>query len=677
MVGRWTRIGIIWWLVALLVVACGDESRPTPDYSGVLTPPNGPGATVTPPFQANTNITPLPTDTPTTPGQPTATTSPVPATPIIKPTPAVPTEGSLTSDDLGTGAWSDTEVLWSPTGDVFLLHVLREGADSDFYYIVRPPDSIQGSFKLSRAVYGSMSWSSDGRYLLYIEKDADSQAGAVKVIDLQRDASHDRKLIAGPCTGAAWLSASKVVATCGLAVYNLTADSQNDTPEILFKLENNRFPGTQVDLSLLFQALPSPNGQTLAIFGVRRQKSATPVGDIAFYNLASKKLDILERNNRPVTMVDWTPDSKYLILRNLTGDASSAYTFDYYLADPSSLKITQNLTKSNDKCDPVLGAKPECQGQQPPTVQSNRVLFAPDGQRYFFSGLRLVARPNAPLASAERLSSGKLGAKSEQLVETAPGERISGLTWLPGGHYFYSIGFGSAAPKAILDGKSVEVKGGKVVVGPKTTPAPTKAGVGSLNGFGLPDQAVTTPPVPATTQPPAIPTSTQAAPLPTAPVSSPSPATPQAPPPANTTSATTQAASPSPTLLIVNSVAPSVSASAPVSPSTTETALPSPVASPPTITTTPVPRGTSLLGFDTATAQAGKTAPPPIPVIPPTPAPVTAKTTDISPTASQYPKPAAYSLSPTGNWLVVIERVAGSDKGVQFQVRLVPFSLKP
>ncbi len=614
---RWRLgVGLVGcWLLVGLLAACGQDQRPTPDYSNVLTPADGSFVTVTAPFQAATNITPEITDTPLAPGQPTPTASSVPNTPIIKPTPTTPAEGTLTSDDLGTGVWSDTEALWAPGGDIFVLHVLREGVEGDFYYLIRPPDSIQGSFRLSRAAFGTMSWSADGRYLLYIERDGDATAGAVKLIDMQRDPSHDRKLIAGPCTGASWLPGPtpKVVATCGLAIYQLNAEATTEAPDVIFKLDNNRFPGSTVDLSLLFQALPSPDGQTLAIYGVRRQKGPIPLGDIGFYNITSKKLDILERNNRPVTMVNWTPDSKYLILRNLTGDWAIPYTFDYYLADPNSLKITQNLTKSNDKCDPVLGTKPDCQGQAPSSIQSNRVLFAPDGEHYFFSGQRWVARPNAALTTAERLSSTKIGGKVEQLTETPPGEKIVGLTWLPNGHYFYSVGFGNGQARAVLDGKSLEIKGGQIKVGPKATPLPTKSGA-AMNGFSVPEQA--TPP---------------------------------------------------PTLIIVSP------------PTTVPQVLPT--AGPPsTATLTAAPRGTSLLGFETVTAQAGNkafTPPPEVPVPQATPVPVPTRIAEPSPTPSiQYPRPAAYYISPTGNWILAIERVAATDKVVQFQVRLIPFSLK-
>ena len=645
-----------WLMLAGILAACGQDSRPTPDYSNVMSAPAGPDATVTPPFLAATNITPEATDTPVPPGQPTPTETLVPNTPIVKPTPDVPSSAVLTSDDLGTGTWSDTEVLWAATGDIFVLHVMREGDDSDFYYLVRPPDSIQSSFRWPRAVYGTLSWSPDGRYLLYIDKSTDASGGAVKLIDLQRDPTQERKLIAGPCTGAAWLPDDQIVATCGLAIYQISAEPTTDPPTVLFKLENNQFSGTDIDLSLLFQALPSPDGKTLAIFGVRKQSGPIPLGDIAFYNLDSKRLSILDRNNRPVTMVNWTPDGKYLVLRNLTGDWAVPYTFDYYLADPAKQKIIQNLTKSNDKCDPVLGAKPDCQGQSPSSIQSNDVIFSPDGLRYFFTGQRWVARPNAALTTAERLSSTKLGSttKPDQLIETAPGEKLVGLTWLPNGHYFYSVGFGTGTAKAVLDGKTLDIKGSQVTISTtKGSPTPTKKPASALTGFSLDEQDTAVPVTsPAATGPTAAPT------------------------------------------LIISTPAPPTNTAGPTPVPPTDT----PSGPPPTPTLTPVPRGTSLLGFDTVTAQAANQAftPPPIqdpglvtpqptvalPQPSPTSAPLVVKSspsTTTSPSAgagSQYPRAAGYYISPTGNWIVAIERIADSDQIVQFQVRLIPFTLK-
>ncbi|HEX2915766.1 MAG TPA: WD40 repeat domain-containing protein [Chloroflexia bacterium] len=617
-------------LTLSLLTACGQELRATPGYTPIASNIDSLPATVTPPFQAATNITPEPTQADNTaPAEvPSPTSTTIPFTPVIKPTPSTPTEGALTSDDLGIGSWSDTEVSWSPDGEIFLLHILQEGSDGDFYYLVRPPDSVQSSFKLPRSVFGTLSWSPNGRYLSYIERESDGNPGPVQVIDTAKAVTQSRRIFAGPCTAANWLPAGKLLATCGLAVYQFDLDGQGDSitnpaPETVFKLDNNRFPGSDVDLSLLFNALPSPDGTNLAMYGLRKQKGAIPLGEIAFYNISTKKLTILDRNNRPVTMVDWTPDSKYLILRNLTGDWAVPYTFDFYLADPGTLKITQNLTKSNPRCDPVLGASVDCQGKNPSTMQSSRILFSPDGSRYFYVALRYVSRPNAPIATAERLYSGKIGGKIEQVVETTPGERLLGLTWLPNGHYFYSIGQGTGAAKATIDGKNLDV-GSK---GAKVAPETTKAGLGSNSGFGFPLQ-----------QQPASPS-----PAPTTIV--PVPATTAPPPPAATSAAPDSPA-----------------------PATTAPETPAPPA-PPTVTPTSGPRGTSLLGFDTATAQARTVAP-----APPTRAPVRLEPT---PTPSpKYPLSVSYFMAPSGNWILAVDRVAAADKAVQFRVRLLPYTLK-
>lgn len=641
---------LIMLLLATLLAACGDEARPTPDYSSILTPQDGPKPTVTPPFQSATNITPEPTSTPQiplAPPNPAASPTPVPPTPLIKPTPTTPTEELLTADDLGISVWSDSEVVWSPGGNIFLLHILRESSDGDFYFLVRPPASVQTSFRLPRSVFGSMNWSPDGRYLSYIEKEGDSQAGPVMLVDTQREGFRSRKVFTGPCTGANWLAPGKLVASCGLAVYQLDdeleAGAKTDAPDIVFKLENNRFPGLNVELSLILSVLPSPDGSNLALFGLRRQTSSPPIGEIAFYNMESKKLQILDRNNRALTMLEWTPDSKYLVLRNLAAEWAIPNTYDFYLADPARLKITQNLTKSNERCDPVLGAKPECQGSAPSTIQSNRVVFAPDGERYFFTGVRYVSRPNAPITKAERLLSAKVtGGKTEQLIETAPGESIVGLTWLPNGHYFYSVGLGSGAAKAVLDGKTLELGPRRPPAPPtsRISPGPTRAG--AVSGFGL---AVT----------PVLEVQTTTA------------------PPPNTTALAPNTRTATSTAPVSNTTAAARTTSVPTTVAPADSKAPDPN---PTATLTAAPRGTSLLGFDTATAQARTQ---PTTVVPPPPAPINTRRATAEPSATPTPpaiRPVAYFISPTGNWLLAVERIAASDKQVQFQVRLVPFVLK-
>jgi WD40 repeat protein len=587
--------------------------------------------------------------TPVMPPTPTAPPDQVPTvdnTPIIKPTPATPTDGKLTSDDLGLGTWSDSDVNWAPTGDVFLLHILREKADGDFYYMVRPPDSILGSFRLSRDLATSMVWSPDGRFLAYIDKDPATSAGPVMLIDSQHDTTQNKKIFAGPCTNVTWQAPGKMVAACGLAVYALSTEPSGPAPDALYRLDNGRFPGSPVDLGLIYTEIPSPVGNSLAIFALRRQKGPIPIGEVGFYNLNTRKMGLLDRKDRPITVVDWTPDSRYLVLRNLVGgDWSASYTFDFYLADPQNLTISRNLTRSNDKCDPVLGNNPECQGSAAPPVQSQRVLFAPDGDRYFVSALRYGVTTGVPLSSAERLSSGTLsGGKLDQLVETKASERVMGLTWLPNGHYFYSVGLGDKAASAFLDGKPLDVpaRGLPLPATGQATPgaSPTKTGRGSLNGLSLPGQAFTPLPPPPATNPPAPPPTTAPAAATTAPAST------------KVAEATTLPAA----------------TTVPI------TTLPPP---PPTPTPTQLPGGTPLLGFDTATALARNTPTPyPTPIIYPTPViipPTPAPTATPQPVV---PRPVAYYISPSGNWLLAVDRIATPDKTVQFQVRLLPFTVK-
>jgi WD40 repeat protein len=655
------------WLAVLilllsLLAACGEEQRSTPDYSSILTPHQNPNLTptVTAPFQAASINTPKKSETdqaglsptvtdPASP-EPVATVSGTPDqatvmnTPVIKPTPATPTDGLLTSDDLGISTWSDSDISWAPTGDVFMLHILRENAGGDFYYMVRPPDSIIGSFRLSREIASSMVWSPDGRFLAYIEKDPATSAGPVILIDSQRDTTRNKKIFAGPCTNVTWQAPGKMVTACGLAVYLLSTEQDGSQPETLFRLDNGKFPNSSIELGLIYTAIPSPDGNSLAIFALRRQKGPIPIGEVGFYNLNTKKIGILDRKDRPITVVDWTPDSRYLVLRNLVGgDWLAAYTFDFYLADPQSLKVSHNLTRSNDKCDPVLGAKPECQGTAASPVQSQRVLFAPDGDRYFFSGLRYGVTAGAPLSSAERLTNANLsGGKLEQLLETKAGERVMGLTWLPNGHYFYSVGLGDTPAKAFLDGKPLEVPSRGLPLQPKssTGAVATRSGTGSLSGLSVIGQGLT--PLPATSAAPPPATAPRNTTVPAAVTTAQAPADATAPPP--------------------NTPAPPV------------TAAPPPPATP---TPTKLPEGTALLGFDTATARARNTPTPyPTPIIYPTPViipPTPAPTATPQPVV---PRPVAYYISPSGNWLLAVDRIATPDKTVQFQVRLLPFTLK-
>jgi hypothetical protein len=259
-------------------------------------------------------------------------------------------------------------------------------------------------------------------------------------------------------------------------------------PESIFKLdEQNRFPGSPLSLSLIVRALPSPDGKTLALFGLQTSATAKiPIGEVGFLDLATKRFNVLDRNDRPVAPVEWTPDSKYLILRNLTVDWTVGYTYDFYLAETGNYKITTNLTKSNSKCDPVLSKSASCQGQQASTYQTSRILFAPDGNRYFVTGLRYVPRPSIGLQTAERLLTGTvIDGKLSQVIEHSPGGKIVGLTWLPNGRYFYSWVADEGGSKAYLDGKAYTVT--TTTQSRPTTPTTRAAGddSGSVRGFSF------------------------------------------------------------------------------------------------------------------------------------------------------------------------------------------------
>lgn len=651
---------VILLLISLVLAACGDSPKPTPDYSSALTPIAS-RPTVTPPYLPATNITPEPTGvasaapvalapTPTS-AAPTA----VPPTPLLIPTPSSPTEGVLTADSLGITGWTDTEINWSPTGDQFVLHTLRGEDQFDFYFLVRPPASPTASFKLSRTVYGSIVWSPDGRYISYIDQDAEGNPGPVRVIDTVNGLTQPRELFKGPCTNAAWLSASKVVAACGQAVYVLNPEVEsNPSPDVLYKLDGGRFPGSTMDLNLIVRALPSPDGAMVAMYGLAKQKSSLPLGEIAFLTVASNKLTILERNNRAVAMLDWTPDSKYLVLRNLTGDWAVPYTFDFYLADPARQRILQNLTRSNDKCDPVLGAKPECQGLQPSPYQATRLIFGPDSNRFLTTGVRYLAQPNVALETVERLSQGALsGGKQDKPLELASGERVVGLTWLPNGHYFYSRSPLKGPAQAVLDGQVVTlnspalnalVKSGTPQANKttSTSPRPTVTGTRiasadqGFNANNTDDTEI------ANNNTAVTPGSLGTPPgSPSIPALSPTP----------TGNAAAPAGTPAPTQPIVFPTVPTQSVSFPGAGSTI------------------TPAGTQIINIYTATPEPRS----PTPASRPSPTPKASVTP--RPDTVQL-RPIGFYASPPGNWVISLERIASNDKSVQFQIRLIPFSLK-
>ncbi len=637
-----------WLLVVLmlagLLVACGDAPTPTADYSGALTV-YASRPTVTPPYQPVSNVSPAASSSSVAATVPVAQVFPTVTvaqpTPIFIPTPGTPTEAVITSDDLGISGWTETEINWSPKGDQFILHVMRGEDQADFYFLMRPPNSPVASFKLSRTTFGAINWSRDGKYLSYIDQDLDGNPGPVKLIDTVNAPTIVRELSKGPCTNVAWLNPTKLVAACGTIIYGLSIEG-DAKPDVIYKLDGTRFPGSNLDLSVVARALPSPNGAYLAMFGLARQKSSVPLGEIAFLDLNNSKVSILDRNNRAIAMVDWTPDSKYLVLRNLTGDWAVPYTFDFYLADPAKQKIVQNVTKTNEKCDPVLGAKADCQGLQPSPYQALRLSVAPDGSRYFFTGVNYVAQPGAALETVELVTGGTINGKQEKPVKMVLNDKIVGFSWLPNNHYFYSVSPLRGAAKAFLDGKPLALKSNAlntlITSGTPVPRASAKSGptvtrgaaILSSNISGL-EQTTGTPSTFLT------------------PSTSPNRVIGDPPAPATATPPVSGSPNPSP------SPSPAPTATAPI-------IFPS-------ITTGVVPNGTQIIQVYTATPE--KATATPRPVNPATPR----STPTVTPDTNQL-RPMAFFISPTGNWVISLERIAGVDKPVQFQLRLIPYSLK-
>ncbi len=616
---RLVALVVVLAVLAQLMIACGGDS-PGPTLSSIQTAT----PTITPPFAAAAAMSPTPTFDPAISFvPPTAAPSAVPPTPIVAPTPLVPKETVVTADDLGISTWGDTQISWSPTGNLFLLQAANQNDPLSFYFLIRPPSSVVASYKLSRSVFNTFAWSPNNRYLSFIQQDADGNAGPVKLIDTQGAAYQPIELFRGPCTSAVWLTEGKLLATCGNVIYSLTVDpTAKAAPENIFKLdEQNRLPGSPIGLTLIARALPSPDGKTLAVFGLQTALSGkVPVGEIGFLDLQTKKFSVLDRNDRPVAPVDWTPDSKNLVLRNLTADWTVSYTFDFYLASLDKLKITTNLTKSNPKCDPILG-KPDCQGVQASTFQTSRIVFAPDGNRFFVTGLRYVPRANVGLQTAERILAGTLNDdKLTQVVEQAAGGKIVGLTWLPNGHYFYSYVLDTGGAKAFYDNKPV-------TLGPNQafpTPTPTVA--------------------PSPTPSPTVLATTTAAPTPEA------PATTKAGIEGGSVFALGVSALQTVTTTTTSATTPTPSPNTGIEPvrSPTPAASVSPTEAPTTIAPTLTPLPTQK----------------PVPI--PTPAPRVSKD-----------KPLIYGFyaSPTGNWIASVERV-NDDKAVQFQLRMLPFNQK-
>jgi hypothetical protein len=462
-----------WGLVALMLVGCGEAS---PTTTGDTLPfPLQPTATPTAPYVAVNNVTPtvvLPNSdqtinalvaTPTFAPSPTLAASPTAApTPIFAPTPVTPQQGFFMADDLGVTEWSSTGVSWSPQGDQLILHVNGTAQDNSFYYLIRPPNSHVADYKLANSTFDSLSWSPDGRYFSYIDKDAAGNAGPVKLVDTLNAPTTPRQLFKGPCTGAIWMKDGRLAATCGLAVYDFVPTSPaTDTPDVLFKLNSNHFPNSDIPLTLLVRAVPSPDGTQLALLALRSTGNQTTQTEAGVYNLSTKSFVLLEHNNRPFIFspnYTWTPDGKYVVLRNWVSDWAVPYTFDYYLADASKGRLQGNLTRTNPTCDP-LQAKADCQGINPSSQQSDQIFFAPDGKRYLFTSQKFVSKPVEGIQSSYLLFDTSIGNnKISQVVEEPTGDKIENLVWLPNNHYFYSHTITNTSAKPIYDGKVLDLK---------------------------------------------------------------------------------------------------------------------------------------------------------------------------------------------------------------------------
>jgi hypothetical protein len=594
-------------VVTQLLIACAREPeapRSTSYIFATATP------TLTPPFQAVPNITPTATPTPINPTETPLPTATLPPTPIVAPTPVKPVETVLSNNELGIAGWTDTRVSWSPDGMHYVLQIINEPDSLDFYFLIRPPASIVASYRLSRTAYNTFAWSANGQYLSYIAQDSEGNAGAVRLIDTQGSAQAPTEVFRGPCTSAGWLGADKLIATCGTNVFNLDISRKNQ-PENIFKLdENGRFPGAPTPLNLVARSLPSPDGKTIAVFGLQRapaNSTKPPIGEVGFLDVETRKFSVLDRNNRPVAPVEWTPDSKFLILRNITADWNVAYTFDFYLADPQKLKISQNLSKSNPDCDPVL-AKQDCQGIKPSPYQTSSILFSPDSTRYLITGIKYTSRPTIGLQEQPQVFVGTTkDGKLTKLSEPSVGNKLTGTQWLSGNRYFFSTVGENGGARVFIDNKQVSVA--PVLVQTKVSGIDEGGSVRLYQAPATP-APTTEPVVIIATNPPETP----------APTRTPSPTS----PPGTTVPANTPAISPTGSLI---------------------TAVPNLL----TPEATPSPRPTL----------------PPLPTNSPTPA-----------LSAKSPVVFGYFLSPKTNWLIAIERIASAGKPVQFQLRLLPFTLK-
>jgi hypothetical protein len=592
-------------VIAQILTACAQEQGAQRATAYVFLTPT---PTVTPPFLAVPNITPTATATPVNPTETPLPTATLPPTPIVAPTPVKAVETLITNNEFGVSGWTDTRVNWSPNGLHYIVQIVNEPDSLDFYFLVRPPASIVTSYRLSRSAINTMLWSADGRYLSFIAQDSEGNAGPVRLIDTAGAAQTPTEIFKGPCTSANWLGKAKLIATCGTNVFSLDITLKTQ-PENIFKLdENGRFPGSPTPLNLVARSIPSPDGKIIAVFGLQRapaNSTKPPVGEIGFLDVETRKFSVLDRAGRPVAPVEWTPDSKALVLRNLTADWNVAYTFDFYLADPLKLKITQNLSKSNPNCDPVL-TKQDCQGIKPSPYQTSSIMFSPDGTRYLITGIKYTSRPTVGLQAQEQVYLGTLkDGKITKISEQPAGSKLAGTMWLSDTRYYFSAIAENGGTRAFIDNKPVTV-----VPTPEKKVSAIDEG-GSVRLYQAPPENTPTQPIVViATNPPETPTPQRTAtPL---------------PPTLAATSPVPNEANPTAGLV---TVAPNL------------------LTPEPTVTLKPTL--------------------PPLPTNSPTPS-VSAKS----------PVVFGYFLSPKTNWLIALERIATAGKPVQFQLRLLPFTLK-
>jgi hypothetical protein len=78
--------------------------------------------------------------------------------------------------------------------------------------------------------------------------------------------------------------------------------------------------------------------------------------------------------------VGWSPDGRWITLKNVSGDWGPEYTYDFYRGDPATGELI-NLTRSNPDFDPLLDGYDHF---QPGTYQVFSLDWGPEG-RYLYT----------------------------------------------------------------------------------------------------------------------------------------------------------------------------------------------------------------------------------------------------------------------------------------------------